>query len=119
MWACHTLFFAGLPFGRAIGWIGQTRDDHAIPWSTALRQLWPQTLLGATCLAAIGALRIRAALPYVFVLLAGGLVLAVPFCVVTSWPRTGRGADRAPASAACPRRRRHPTSLKQASICRH
>ena len=25
---------------------GQTRDDHAVPWSVALTQLWPQTVLG-------------------------------------------------------------------------
>ena len=29
MWVCHTLFLAGLPFGRVIGWIGQMRDDHS------------------------------------------------------------------------------------------
>ena len=62
MWACHTLFLAGLPFGRAIGWIGQTREDHAVPWSMAARTLWPQTLLGGVCLAAVGVLQ-PAALP--------------------------------------------------------
>ena len=35
MWVCHTLFLAGLPFGRVIGWIGQVRDDHAVPLSLA------------------------------------------------------------------------------------
>ena len=33
MWFGHTMFLAGLLFGREIGWIGQTRDDHAVPWS--------------------------------------------------------------------------------------
>ena len=46
MWICHTLFLAGLPFGRVIGWIGQVRDDHTVPWSQALHQLWPHTALG-------------------------------------------------------------------------
>ena len=46
MWVCHTLFLAGLPFGRVIGWIGQVRDDHTVPWSQALHQLWPHTALG-------------------------------------------------------------------------
>ena len=46
MWFGHTVFLTGLLFGRTIGWIGQTRDDHAVPWSAAARQLWPQTLLG-------------------------------------------------------------------------
>lgn len=92
-WACHTLFFAGLPFGRAVGWIGQTRTDHAIPWATAARQLWPQTLIGSASLALAAALQ-PAALPWLFVLLAGGLVLAIPLCVVTSWPWLGRACAR-------------------------
>ncbi|MCX7361055.1 MAG: glucans biosynthesis glucosyltransferase MdoH [Alphaproteobacteria bacterium] len=93
MWTCHTLFFAGLPFGRAIGWIGQTRDDHSVAWLVALRQLWPQTVLGGASLAIVAALQ-PAALPYLFVLLTGGLVLSIPFCVVTSWPRLGRAFAR-------------------------
>ena len=35
MWFCHTMFLAGLPFGRVIGWIGQVRDDHSVPWRDA------------------------------------------------------------------------------------
>ena len=93
MWTCHTLFFAGLPFGRAIGWIGQTRDDHTVAWPVALRQLWPQTVLGGASLGIVSALQ-PAALPYLFVLLAGGLVLSIPFCIVTSWPWLGRAFAR-------------------------
>ncbi|HTE34970.1 MAG TPA: glucans biosynthesis glucosyltransferase MdoH [Reyranella sp.] len=94
LWLCHTLFLAGLPFGRAIGWIGQRRDDHAIPWSAAFRQLWPHTVLGGTCLAVLAVLH-PVALPYLLVLLAGGLALSIPFCVVTSWPPFGRALTRA------------------------
>lgn len=93
MWVGHTLLLAGLPFGRAIGWIGQMRDDHTIAWSTALRQLWPQTLVGAACLTVL-ALMQPAALPYVFVLWAGGLVLSVPICVITSRPSLGLALAR-------------------------
>jgi membrane glycosyltransferase len=93
MWVGHTLLLAGLPFGRAIGWIGQMRDDHTIVWSTALRQLWPQTLLGASCLAVLAVMQ-PAALPYLFVLLAGGLVLSVPICVLTARPSLGRALAR-------------------------
>jgi FkbM family methyltransferase len=93
MWLCHTLFLLGLPFGRAIGWIGQMRDDHSVAWSMALRRLWPQTLLGAASLAIVAVLQ-PAALPYVFVLLAGGLVLSIPFCVVTSSPFLGLALAR-------------------------
>jgi membrane glycosyltransferase len=105
-WACHTLFFAGLPFGRVVGWIGQTRTDHAISWAAAARQLWPQTLLGGVSLAAAAVLQ-PAALPYLFVLLAGGPVLAIPICVVTSWSWLGRlctriGVGRLPEETAPP-----------------
>jgi len=89
MWVCHTLFFAGLPFGRTIGWIGQTREDHRVSWRDAFRQLWPQTLLGLACLALVGALQ-PLALPWLFVLLAGGPALAVPLAVISSRPGVGR-----------------------------
>ena len=114
LWTCHTLYFAGLPFGRAIGWIGQTREDHAVPWTTAARQLWPQTLLGAACLAAVAALQ-PAALPYMFVLLAGGLVLAIPFCVVTAWPRLGAALTRA-GIGRLPEETSPPASLKRLDL---
>ena len=63
LWVGHTIFLAGLLFGREIGWIGQTRDDHAVPLTLALRNLWPHTLLGC---AALGLLAITqpAAIPY-------------------------------------------------------
>jgi membrane glycosyltransferase len=93
MWVCHTLFLAGLPFGRAIGWIGQMRDNHSVAWSIALRQLWPQTVLGSASLTIIAVLQ-PAALAYVFVLAAGGLLLSIPFCVVTSWPVFGLALAR-------------------------
>ena len=38
----------------SIGWIGQMRDDHAVPWSQSLHQLWPHTALGFACLGLIG-----------------------------------------------------------------
>jgi len=87
MWLGHTIFLAGLLFGREIGWIGQTRDDHAVPIALALRNLWPHTLLGW---AAIGLLALthQAAIPYAL-FLAGGLALAIPLAVATSWPSVG------------------------------
>jgi membrane glycosyltransferase len=92
MWVCHTLLFAGLPFGRSIGWIGQTREDHRVSWRDALHQLWPQTLLGLACLVVIGSLQ-PSALPWLFVL-AGGPALAVPFAALSSWPSVGRAMVR-------------------------
>ena len=92
LWLGHTIFLAGLLFGREIGWIGQTRDDHAVPLTLALRNLWPHTLLGCS---AIGLLAISqpAAIPYAL-FLAGGPALAVPFAIATAWPRLGSLAAR-------------------------
>jgi membrane glycosyltransferase len=88
MWACHTLFLAGLPFGRVIGWIGQVRDDHTVSWTTALHHLWPQTAIGLATLTVTAATH-PAGLPYVF-LLAGGPALAIPLAVITARPALGR-----------------------------
>jgi membrane glycosyltransferase len=92
MWFGHTLFIAGLLAGRSIGWIGQARDDHAVPWTMAWRQLWPQTALGAGALALL-ALTAPAAIPYAL-FIAGGLLLAVPLAVVTAMPAVGSALVR-------------------------
>ena len=88
MWVGHTLFLGGLLFGRTIGWIGQTRDDHAVPLSLAIHNLWPQALLGITT---VGVLAVTApsAIPYAL-FIAGGPLLAIPLAVITAQPWTGR-----------------------------
>jgi membrane glycosyltransferase len=106
MWTCHTLFLVGLPFGRVIGWIGQVRDDHTVPWALAFQQLWPHTALGLGCLAIL-ALTHPVALPY-GCLIAGGPALAVPFAVLTARPSLGLllariGIGRLPEETAPPR----------------
>jgi len=105
MWFGHTVFLGGLLFGRTIGWIGQARDDHAVPWLSALRALWPQTLLGLGSIAVL-ALTHPAAIPYAL-FIAGGLALSVPLAVVTALPRLGRlcarvGVGRLPEETAPP-----------------
>jgi membrane glycosyltransferase len=92
LWLGHTIFLAGLLLGREIGWIGQTRDDHAVPFTLALRNLWPHTLLGCATLGLL-AMTQPAAVPYAL-LLAGGPALAIPFAIVTAWPRLGSFAAR-------------------------
>ena len=92
MWVGHTLFLGGLLFGRAIGWIGQTRDDHAVPLSLAIHNLWPQTVLGLATLGVLAATA-PAAIPYAL-FIAGGLVLAVPLAVLTASPALGRALIR-------------------------
>jgi len=87
MWFAHTVFLATLVFGGSVGWGGQARDDHAVPVSLALAALWPQTVLGVLVFAgfaASGWTAILWAAP-----LAGGLLAAIPFCVLTADPRVG------------------------------
>jgi membrane glycosyltransferase len=105
MWFSHTLFLAGLPFGKVVGWIGQVRDDHTVPWSAAWRQFWPHTLLGAGCVALL-AFTHPSAIPYAL-LIAGGPLLAVPLAVFTAVPTLGTtlariGLGRLPEETAPP-----------------
>lgn len=88
MWLGHTMFFGGLVLGRSVGWGAQTRDDHAVPLATALRQLWPHTVLGLGCFGVLAA-TVPAAIPYAL-LMAGGLALSVPLAVITASPAVGR-----------------------------
>ena len=92
LWCGHTIFLTSLSFGREIGWIVQTRDDHAVPFTLALRNLWPHTLLGCSALGLLATTQ-PAAIPYAL-LLAGGPALAIPFAIATAWPRLGRLAAR-------------------------
>ncbi len=105
LWISHTIFLVGLLFDHEIGWIGQVRDDHAVPFRSALASLWPQTLIGCIALGLVSATQ-PAALPYVL-LLAGGPALAVPFAMLTAWPPLGRlaariGIGRLPEEIATP-----------------
>jgi membrane glycosyltransferase len=105
LWISHSIFLAGLLFGREIGWGGQIRDDHAVPFQLALSRLWPQTLIGWVAIALVAATQ-PTMLPYVL-LLAGGPALAIPFAMLTAWPPLGRlalriGVGRLPEETAAP-----------------
>ena len=105
MWFGHTMFLAGLLLGRTLGWGGQARDDHAVPWSDAARQLWPHTLLGWFCILVL-AFTVPAAIPYAL-FIAGGPALSIPLAVVTASPGFGRllmraGIGRLPEENAPP-----------------
>ncbi|WP_268921326.1 glucans biosynthesis glucosyltransferase MdoH [Siccirubricoccus phaeus] len=88
------MFLVRLPFGGGQGWAPQNRAARGVGWGDAVRLLWPHTLFG---LGVFGLLLWAApgaalwALPF-----AGGLVAAVPFCVLTAspevsaWLRTAR-----------------------------
>jgi membrane glycosyltransferase len=105
MWVGHTLFLGGLLFGRTIGWIGQTRDDHAVPLSLAVHNLWPQALLGIATVSVL-AFTAPSAIPYAL-FIAGGPLLAIPLAVITALPSAGRllvrlGIGRLPEETAPP-----------------
>ncbi|MBL6455441.1 glucans biosynthesis glucosyltransferase MdoH [Belnapia sp. T6] len=86
------MFLARLPFGARQGWAPQNRSARGIAWADAARLLWPHTLFG---LAVFGLLAVAApgalawALPP-----AGGLLLAIPFCVATAAPRLSASLRR-------------------------
>ena len=92
LWISHTIFLFGLLFNREINWMGQVRDNHAVPFTLALHDLWPQTLVGCVSLGLVLASQ-PWALPYIL-LLAGGPALAAPFAMVTAWPALGGLATR-------------------------
>jgi membrane glycosyltransferase len=92
LWVGHTIFLIGLLFGREIGWIGQTRDDHVVPFMLALQNLWAHTLLGFVALAVLAVTQ-PAAIPYAL-FLAAGPALAIPFAMLTAWPAFGSFAVR-------------------------
>ncbi len=93
MWFAHTVFLATLVSGGSVGWGGQARDDHAVPPRLALAKLWPQTVLGGACLMVL-AVAAPAAIPCAL-LVAGGLALAVPLCVITANGAVGAALLRA------------------------
>ncbi len=107
-----TIFMISLAFGRSVIWSGQQRDAHGLSWATAFSGLWPQTLFG---LAILGLFVWKApgVLPWAAPLLSG-LILSVPFAVVTASPRFGRFlADI--GLCAIPEEVNAPVELKQLS----
>lgn len=84
----HSLFLAGLPFGRAPTWPAQRRDAHGIGLGQASARLWPQTLVGlGACLwmAWFGLGSAALFTPFFF-----GALFAVPLAVLTAAPMLGR-----------------------------
>jgi membrane glycosyltransferase len=113
MWIGHTMFLAGLLLGRRLGWGGQARDDHAVPWSDAAAQLWPHTLLGWFCILVL-ACTVPAAIPYAL-FIAAGPALSIPLAVMTSWPSVGRILMRA-GIGALPEENAPPAPLRKLAL---
>lgn len=105
-----TLFMISLVFGRSVIWSGQQRDAYGLSWSTAFNGLWPQTLFGFAILAALS-WKAPAVLVWAAPLLAG-LILAVPFAVITASPRFGSFLTRI-GLCAIPEERERPCDLQK------
>ncbi len=105
-----TIFMVSLAFGRSVMWNGQQRDAHGLSWSTAFSGLWPQMVFG---LAILGLFLWKApgVLPWAAPLLSG-LILAVPFAVITASPRFGSFLSRI-GLCAIPEELNAPIELKQ------
>ncbi|WP_186394851.1 glucans biosynthesis glucosyltransferase MdoH [Stappia sp. TSB10GB4] len=83
-----TLFIAGLPFGRAVGWGAQIRDTRTLPLGLCAAKLWPQTLFG---LAGVGfALALTPGLVWPLLPVVLGPALAIPLARLTSGKAAGR-----------------------------
>ena len=86
-----------IALGMRAGWYPQNRMDRGVSWWEAARLLWPQTVLGILVFAGLnqaGWTAVVWAVPF-----AGGLVVAIPFCVVTSLPDIGNWLRRARLAA--------------------
>ncbi|MBY0336291.1 MAG: glucans biosynthesis glucosyltransferase MdoH [Acetobacteraceae bacterium] len=82
-----TRFLLALPFGARIGWAAQNRADRDVGWEDAVNLLAPHALIGLALFLPLASWA-PWALPFAFVW-AGGLLLAIPFCVVTASSRFG------------------------------
>jgi membrane glycosyltransferase len=86
------LQICALPFGRAGGWGGQSRDAHDLGWRDAARAFWPQTLFG------LGLLALAASAAPTLALWSAplwiGYVGCIPFAVLTAKPALGAAMAR-------------------------
>ena len=87
MMLIHSGFIARILGGSAIGWAAQARDDRGVAWSTAIRRHGWHMAAGWAAAAILASLA-PGYLPWVMPVIAG-LVLAVPFTVLSSSSRSG------------------------------
>ena len=87
-----TYYIIALLSNRSVGWNGQRRDSYGISWTDALRGLWQPLLFGIALLTALTMTAPGAILWFLPFL--AGLLLAVPFEVLTSSRALGAWAAR-------------------------
>lgn len=81
-WLNHSIFMMNLVLGRRGGWATQTRDDHTVNISTAIKQFWPHTLLGVTLTLTLYCSYENDT--FFGLLFFGGLLVSIPLAVITS-----------------------------------
>ena len=82
-----TIATVRIGLGPRAGWTPQNRTDRGVSWAEAARLLWLQTVLGGVvfaCFAQSGWTAVVWAAPFAL-----GLLLAIPFCVITADPALG------------------------------
>ncbi|WP_323794983.1 glucans biosynthesis glucosyltransferase MdoH [Nisaea sp.] len=109
----QTIFVFGLFFGKRIRWDAQERDDRRVTLREALGGLWLQTALGATFLTVLSLVAPHI-LPWAAPVIAG-LLVSVPFAVVTSMPTLGR-LFRLCGLCAIPEEKLVPEVLREAQV---
>lgn len=78
--------------GKRAGWAAQNRTERGVGWREAARLCWPHTLLGIGLFAAFsrgGGRAVLWALPFL-----GGMLVSIPFAVVTGTRRVGEWLRR-------------------------
>jgi membrane glycosyltransferase len=88
----QAVFMIFLLFGKGGGWATQQRDGYRVPWTVAARRMWQPTAFAAALLLFL-VFTAPGAIPW-FLPFLGGLLLSIPFTVLTSMPEVGEAAVR-------------------------
>jgi membrane glycosyltransferase len=87
MWVSQTALLMGMLFSQNNNWSGQSRDDHVVMIWQAVRRFSLHGVVGVLLFWPLVHLHPEA-IPYALPF-AGGLLLAIPFAIITSWPSVG------------------------------
>ena len=87
-----------LAAGRPTGWSGQSREERAIGWHCAARLFWPHTVTGVAVEWLFASTSLFAGM--VGLIGTAGLILAIPFAVLTAGQRPSPRSKAVGASVA-------------------